>query len=163
MNLYFNLSEAEQNLSIKLTGKVCRIIVPNGHFQLGDEFPEYAIVFPENYMPMQKVFSFIQDVDSDCVVITNAIGIISAVPNCCVRIIREGELQTIDTTTYAGNIGELYIDVFGLGGMLIPKNAEIFIKRLIENIDTASIEDINQIGEDFIKNQLLHNKSKQRG
>jgi len=158
MNLFFNLSETETNLSKKLTGKICRVIIPNGHYKQGDVFPENAIVFPENYLPMNKVFSFINDMDGDCVIITNAMGIISAVPDCCVRIIKKGELKKINTITFAGNIGELYIDVFGLGGMLIPKNAEKFIKGLINNIATCSIEDINLIGESMIKNQLTHIK-----
>jgi hypothetical protein len=158
MNLLFKLSEKEENLSKKLTGKICRIIIPNGHYKQGDVFPENTIVFPENYLPMKKVFSFINDVDGDCVIITNAMGIITAVPDCCVRIIKNGELEKINATTFAGNIGELYIDVFGLGGMLIPKNAEKFIKGLIDNIASCNIEDINLIGELIIRTQLTHIK-----
>jgi hypothetical protein len=92
------------------------------------------------------------------VIITNAMGIITAVPDCCVRIIKNGELEKINATTFAGNIGELYIDVFGLGGMLIPKNAEKFIKGLIDNIASCNIEDINLIGELIIRTQLTHIK-----
>lgn len=160
MNLQFKLTEEEEALSKKLIGVVGRVIIPNGH--MISNFEGYTDLFPENRFSIIDTWNWVSAQPHGFTVVTNSPGIIMSVPTCCVRIAKSGQLVPLDpgVRTFAANIGELYIDVFGLNGGLIPEPAANYIRALEARTANEMIHpnEIDVIGEEMIR-YALHRKN----
>lgn len=158
MDLNFYMTDEEISLSKKLVGVVARVIIPNGEpltYLTG-----YTASYPECNMKMLKAWNWVSRQRKDFTVITNCPGIIMSVPTCCVRRINSKHtLSRIVSgeSTFGGNIGEIYLDVFDLYGDIVPTVPANYIRALerrLRNGESVDPSEIEVIGETMIRHAL---------
>lgn len=168
IDLHFLLTDKEIELSRKLTGVTARVVIPNG--EPLDSLVGYTEAFPENHMRYEKAWNWVSRQRKDFVVVTNCPGIIMSVPSCCVRMInnkRTFNRIKSPTSTFGGNVGEIYLEVFDMIGSLIPKTASEYIHLLHHRIVSGEVIEeweIDIIGETIISHPLreLYNSVQRR-